>query len=64
MLWANDRIRLQFYGAFMGKPLLGKVLDEMKNVDYGTEFDIKNNPDLEITDLISFNKSAAFNQMY
>ena len=59
MFWANDRLRIQFYGAFMGEPLLGKVLDSREPVDYGSEFDIKDNPDLEVTDMISFNKSAA-----
>ena len=48
----------------MGEPLLGKVLDEREPVDHGSEFEIKDNPALETTDLISFNKSASFLSMY
>lgn len=65
MLFANDRIRLQFYGAFAGKPpLLRKVLDTRKKIDNGSEFDNVSNPDLYSEDIITFKKNAAFKQMY
>lgn len=62
MYWANDRIRIQFYGAFMGQPLLGKILDSRDPVPLESEFDIKDNPDLNTTDLITFNHSIAMSQ--
>ena len=65
MLWANDRIRLQFYGAFAGKPpILGKALDTRKTIDYGNEFEIKSNSDLDTVDFNTFNKSTGFKTMY
>lgn len=59
MMWANDRLRINFFGAFKGETLLGKVMDERDSVDHGSDFEIKDNPALETVDLISFNKIAS-----
>ena len=54
MYWANDSIRVLF-----SQPLLGKILDSRKTVHLESEFNIMDNPDLEDTDFITFDKSSA-----
>lgn len=44
MYWANDRIRVNFFGAFMGEAFTGKIIDSRENNDdLKSDFDIKTN---------------------